>query len=207
MISFSGISTYIMMLDSGLRVIWCSTFTNMISTYDFKRNITYPSFRGTQLISNSKNFPLLISLFTIANLEGAWTFVEALPESNCLISLHHHRDSCANFEVIQSAKNNKRVFSFGEQEGSKELSRKTENFKIELEVGSGDVTCNLKTKMAALISVKDAVAYHLFDADMMTVVKEAKWQKKHRSKYPGYSVIRADVSTEYRQYRELGFRC
>lgn len=42
---------------------------------------------------------------------------------------------------------------------------------------------NHRRGIAALLSIKDETAFHVFDCNDLTVVKKAKWNPKHQGKY------------------------
>ena len=61
-------------------------------------------------------------------------------------------------------------------EKSKEVMKVLNSLKLNILVVSGDgIACNAKRGLAALISVKDESAYHLFDCSLLKVKKKAKW--------------------------------
>lgn len=127
------------------KLAWAGDSENTITIYDISSKTKFRSFAGV----------------TSAPAWGqSFTYVEHIPNSNYLISLHHYEDTCANFAVYEfSSEKSKQLFELGVVQG---------------EVGQGDLAYHAKSNIAALIPDGEFIAYHLFDYTELKVLKKAK---------------------------------
>lgn len=86
--------------SSELKVAWCSFKTNIITISTVRTQKKLASFPGAKLTS----FP-------------GYTYVEQIPKSNYLLSMHHYRAARARFEVFDLAKGAKLLYSSKAIEG------------------------------------------------------------------------------------------
>ena len=139
--------------------------------------------KGSQ-ISLKKPVTISGNLFLILlfqTVSGGWSYIEAVPFTNQLLSMQNRATCMSRFQIIDPKKTR---ISFSHIEDREGLCNYPPNACLNyvIVIGTsegGDFSCNSRRGFIALLSSKQNAAYNLYDITTNQIIRRPKWNDVH----------------------------